>query len=105
MAETEVGIVPLAPTDFNEAKSCLKMIEYASLGVPVLASATYDNMRMHELGVGGIVKHPGQWYRRLSQLLKSEEYRTDLAGRSREAMKDHTYEKQSWRWAEAWGLK
>lgn len=105
MAELNVGIVPLADTKFNDAKSSLKMIEMAALGVPVLASATPDNLRMHKFGVGAIVKHPGQWSRSLDRILKDQDYREHLAGSSREVMADHTYEKQCWRWAQAWGLE
>lgn len=105
VAEMSLGIVPLVDTPFNRAKSCLKMIEMASVGVPALASWTPDNHRMYQAGVGGIVKHPGQWYRRLCQMMNSREYREDMAGRSREAMAAHTYEKQAGRWAAAWGLE
>lgn len=104
MQQVEIGIVPLADTPFNKAKSCLKMIEFAALGVPVVASACPDNLRMYQLGVGAIVKHPAQWFKRLTPLMESAEARADLAGKSRITMSKHTYEEQCWRWAEVWGL-
>lgn len=104
MQQLEIGIVPLADTPFNDAKSCLKMIEFAALGVPVVATANYDNTRMHNLGVGVTVKHPSHWYKRIMPLMKSAEARADLAGRGRITMSKHTYEEQCWRWAEVWGL-
>lgn len=102
MAEISVGIVPLADTKFNEAKSCLKAIEFAALGVPVISTATYDNERMRKLGVGVTVKHPSQWDRALQRMLGDRDYREQVAGRSREAIADHTYEKQCDRWWSAW---
>jgi hypothetical protein len=105
MAQTTVGIVPLADTDFNRAKSSLKMMEYASLGVPVLASPSADNVRMHEAGVGELVKKPHHWYKLLKNMVTNQGYRDDVAGRGRVAMKDYTYSNQSWRWADVWGLK
>lgn len=36
------GIVPLAPLEFNEAKSYLKGLEYASLGIPFVAAPTSE---------------------------------------------------------------
>lgn len=105
MAEIAVGIVPLADTAFNRAKSSLKMSEFAALGVPVLASPTPDNLRMKNLGVGAIVKHPHHWGRALGQMLRNKDYRENVAGKSKVIMANHTYEKQCWRWAQAWGLE
>ena len=105
MAEIQVGIVPLTDSDFNQGKSALKMMEFASLGIPVVASATYDNVRMYEAGIGNIVKHPSHWYKRLLKVVSDQGYRDDLAGKGREVMKNYTYEKNAWRWAEVWGLK
>jgi glycosyltransferase involved in cell wall biosynthesis len=36
----DVGLVPLADVDFNEAKSCIKGMEYAASGIPFIAAAT-----------------------------------------------------------------
>lgn len=102
LAELSCGIVPLVDSVFNQAKSCLKMIEFAAAGVPVVASATPDNQRMQKLGVGAVVKHPSQWSRVLNRMLKDPDYRTHVAGRSREVMAAHTYEKQCHRWWTAW---
>lgn len=104
MGEIAVGVVPLADSNFNEAKSALKMMEFAALGVPVVATATYDNCRMHAAGIGNIVKHPSHWYKRLRKLVSDQAYREDLAGKGQEVMKDYTYEKNAHRWADAWGL-
>lgn len=105
MAKFSVGIVPLADTEFNRAKSCLKMIEFAALGVPVAATATPDNERMFNQGVGRIVNHPSHWRKTLNRLVTNRDFREELAGHSREAMKRHTYEAQCERWAFAWGLE
>lgn len=105
MAQIEVGIVPLADTPFNVAKSCLKMIEFAALGVPVVATGTPDNLRMHNLGIGMSVKNPSHWFRRLNAVVKDGNLRLELAEKGRLTMSDHTYEKQCWRWADVWGLE
>lgn len=104
MAEISLGIVPLADSPFNKAKSALKMMEFASLGVPVVASATPDNQRMAAEGVGVTVGHPSHWRKTFSKLVSNPAYREDLAGRSRERMAEFTYENQCWRWGFAWGL-
>lgn len=38
MGYADIGIVPLVPCDFNEAKSWLKALEYMTQGVPVVAT-------------------------------------------------------------------
>lgn len=104
LAQLSLAIVPLDDTPFNEAKSCLKMIELAAVGVPVVATANFDNRRMFDLGVGAIVKSPGHWYRRLKAMVESAQLRADTIGRSREALAKLTYERQANQWADAWGL-
>lgn len=103
MAELSLGLVPLEDSRFNQAKSCLKMMEFASLGVPVAASSIPDNVRLHGLGIGSLVTHPSHWRKVLKSLVNNDERRRDMAGRGREAMADLTYEKQCWRWGFAWG--
>ena len=39
------------------------------------------------------------------QIVNDASYRDELTAKSRAAMEDHTYERQSWRWARAWGLE
>jgi hypothetical protein len=104
MAELSLGIVPLADTKFNAAKSALKMIEWASLGVPTLGTATPDNVRVQKLGIGAVVKHPGQWSRSLNRMIKDREYRSHVAGKGREVMSGLTYERKCHMWASAWGI-
>lgn len=102
LANLAIGIVPLARTPFNAAKSALKMAEMASVGVPCIGSPTPDNLRLHELGVGLIARNPEEWFRHLSALMESREYQRELAERGREVMAEQTYEKQCHRWWDAW---
>jgi hypothetical protein len=97
-----VAIVPLAQSPFNDAKSALKMCEAAALGVPVVASPSPDNLRMHKLGVGLIASSPNQWRRHLTRLTKSAGLRADISGRGREVMARNTYERLCGRWLTAW---
>ena len=102
VAQLEVGIVPLADTAFNRAKSALKASEMASVGVPVVMSPTPDNVRLNKLGIGLLAGSPNHWRRHLSRLIASPEARTDLAGKGREAMATQTYEARADLWADAW---
>lgn len=58
---TDVGLVPLADTKFNEAKSALKALEYSAAGARVVASATPANVEL-SIGTGiSIASTPSDW--------------------------------------------
>lgn len=97
-----VGIAPLTDTRFNQAKSWLKPLEYASLGVPCVSSPRAEYRRLHALGVGLLADNPREWYRHVSALARSESMRTELAQRGKEAVRALTIEANAWRWWEAW---
>lgn len=101
MASFDVGIVPLALSPFNEAKSWLKMLEFASLGVPAVVSPTTENTALFARGVG-VTAAPFEWRMFVHELATNAEWRSDLAAQGRAVASDLTYEKQSWRWLEAW---
>jgi glycosyltransferase involved in cell wall biosynthesis len=102
LAKMEVGVVPLAATAFNAAKSALKMGEMAAVGVPVVASPTWDNHRLHALGVGLEASNPQRWKKWLRALALNPDFRADVAGRGREVMAGLTYERHADEWWEAW---
>lgn len=102
LARIAVGMVPLAATRFNRGKSALKMAEFAAVGVPVVASATPDNRRLHGHGIGLLADSPAQWWQHLSAMAESADRRAEFAGRGREAMAQQTYEQGAELWAEAW---
>lgn len=63
LAGTDIGIVPLADTPFNEAKSSLKALEYLGVGARVIASPTPANI---ELGIDErvgleLARTPDEW--------------------------------------------
>lgn len=99
----DVGIVPLAPSVFNEGKSYLKGIEYAARGVPFVASPSAAYRSLAALGLGVLAETPDDWERELRQLMDDESLRITTAMAGREIVKEfHTYEGQGWRWVEAW---
>lgn len=98
-----VGMVPLAPTVFNTAKSRLKGIEHMAVGVPWVASPRAEYRRLHrESGCGFLADSPKEWVSHLRRLLTDEVLRKEQAEMGREFMKNQTYQAQAWRWAEAW---
>ncbi|HEY1119901.1 MAG TPA: glycosyltransferase [Acidimicrobiales bacterium] len=103
-ARLSAAVCPLVDSRFCRAKSWLKMIEAAALGVPVVASPLPEYARLHEMGVGGLADSPDEWHQALSAVLRSPSLAADVAARGREVVAEWTYERRAWRWAEAWQL-
>lgn len=101
MAQLDVGIVPLEASAFNEAKSYLKGLEFAALGVPFVASPTgpYRDLARH---AGVLARKPRDWEREVRRLIESAELRAEMAGRGREWAAGQTIEGNAHRWWEAW---
>jgi glycosyltransferase involved in cell wall biosynthesis len=68
----DIGIVPLHPSPFNEAKSNLKGLEYALSGIPFVASSTQEYRDLADIGVGRVAKNNKEWLKNLKQLLDPE---------------------------------
>lgn len=105
IASMDVGIVPLEGSLFNDGKSWLKMMEFASVGVASVGSATKENTKIAALGVGELAYYPNEWYRKVKQLLNNESYRTDIASRSKEAVeKNLLIESNVSQWIDVWDM-
>lgn len=102
VARFAVGVVPLHDNDFNQSKSWLKGLEYSALGVPFVASPTDEYRRLNKLGAGLLASKPRQWQSQLKSLLSSRELWLETREAGIEAAKELTYEKNAWKWMEAW---
>jgi glycosyltransferase involved in cell wall biosynthesis len=84
--KSDLCIVPLEYTEFNEAKSCLKFIECGARGVPVLASATADYRKVITDQANGLVAEgPADWCRHLEAAVNGT---YDLRAMGLEAQKE-----------------
>lgn len=104
IAETfDVGMVPLAPSAFNTAKSRLKGIEYMAVGIPWVSSPREEYRKLHrETGCGFLADTPKQWKQHITALLDNESLRQEQVEAGKAYMQDQTYQAQAWRWLEAW---
>ena len=98
----DVGLVPLRMSPFNQCKSYLKGLEYASLGVAFVASPTDEYRRLISLGAGELAAQKHDWSRTLSKLLTNDGYRAERIGEGLDVARELTYEKHAHNWAEAW---
>lgn len=102
VAEMSVGLVPLVDSPFNRAKSWLKGIEYAALGVPFVASPLPEYRRLSEMGAGVLAETPEEWASAVGLMLAEPEYRAALVERGRAVVERLTYEAHAERWLAAW---
>lgn len=99
----DIGIVPLELSKFNQAKSALKGLEMAALGVPFVASPTSEYLRLEAYGVGKTAKSPGDWKRHLNRWIDNTSSLERDAVSYRDRIKESfTYEANASQWLEAW---
>lgn len=97
-----IGIAPLADTKFNAAKSWLKPLELAAVGVPWVASPRAEYKRLHELGCGLLADRPDKWFKILRALHRSESFRTEQSEAGRAVAEQLRLRDHAWKWWEAW---
>jgi Glycosyl transferases group 1 len=99
-----IGVAPLVDTAFNRAKSWLKPLECAALGVPVVMSPRDEYLRIHDLGVGLIANSPREWYRQLRRLVDDPALRAELSVSGRAVVRDAglVIEQRAQDWWQAW---
>ena len=101
-ASFDVAIVPLEPTPFNDAKSWLKGLEAAALGVPFIASPTAEYRRLTALGAGQLATTRKEWVKHLQRLIRHHDYRLEMGEKARQVARNLTVENHAERWLDAW---
>jgi GT2 family glycosyltransferase/glycosyltransferase involved in cell wall biosynthesis len=84
----DIGIAALADTDFNRCKSAIKLMDYAALGLPVVASDV-PAYRAALTGSGGglLVANTGAaWFEALCRLVRDAQLRKRLAAAGAKAL-------------------
>lgn len=100
LSQLDVGIVPLLASNFNEAKSWLKGLEMAAVGVPFVASPTGPYRALFAEGAGLPAEYADDWRAKLLELISHKDMYAEVG---RTAAMSLTYERNAWRWMEAWG--
>jgi hypothetical protein len=102
VAELDVGIAPLRDTRFSRAKSWLKPLEYAALGVAFVASPLPEYAALAKMGAGILAAKPRAWEREVHRLIEDKSWRTEVAERGRRVASALTIEVHCGLWWEAW---
>lgn len=98
----DVGLAPLQPCRFNDAKSNLKGIEYAALGVPFVASPTPEYRALASQGVGLLAETPVEWKRQILRLLRDQALRDDMVVNGRVYARLNCYTTRAGEFWSAW---
>jgi glycosyltransferase involved in cell wall biosynthesis len=95
----DIAVIPLRPHTFNNSKSHLKFLEFASLGIPVVAAdcGPYSSVIQH--GVTGFkVKADHEWGKYLRMLVNDEAMRIEIGQNAKNWARDHTLEGNIHKW-------
>jgi glycosyltransferase involved in cell wall biosynthesis len=94
-----VGIAPLLYHAFNKARSDIKALEYAALGIPIIASnfGPYPHTVVHG-ETGFLVKHPHEWAKYLNLLLNDRQQHQLMSINAKVWASNRTIQGNAWRW-------
>lgn len=99
----DIGLAPLRHSEFNRSKSCIKALEYAARGIPVIATdiEPYRDFVLHGV-TGFLVRYEHEWLKYLSELAADEGLRQSMGAKAREHARAFTIE-ENWRlWEQAY---
>lgn len=94
LIDFDIGLAPMAPTVFAETKSHIRALEYAALGIPVIASdvAPYRDFVIDGV-TGFLVRRDHEWATRLRELVNDEALRTSMGQKAKEVAAEYTIQK------------
>lgn len=85
--EADIGIIPLSNTMFNKGKSPCKFVEFAAIGLPIIASNTIPYSRVIEDSKNGLLcSNEEEWYTKLNELIDNTELRKNLKMNARKTI-------------------
>lgn len=104
LLDFDIGLAPLTGSFFDASKSHIKALEYAALGIPVIASDVEAYRGFVIDGVTGfLVKTPKQWRARLRELAADANLRESMGAKAKEHARNYTIEEHWTEWAQAYG--
>lgn len=84
LQESDIGIVPVAKSAWSPWKFFFKTVQFLSVGLPVVGTATGSNLEIIEEGKNGFLAETEQdWYDKLLLLLDNAQMRSEFGARGR----------------------
>lgn len=88
--EMDVGLMPLADTEWTRGKCAFKMISYMAVGIPVIVSPVGVNSEVLRQGeVGFAAKTAGEWYDALRALFSDRELALRMGAGGRAVVEEY----------------
>jgi glycosyltransferase involved in cell wall biosynthesis len=99
----DIGVAPLADTRFNRAKSWLKPLEFAALGIPFVATNTPEySLLADALGGTAVKNKPAVWTSAVRKLLTDDGFYAEAAVAVREHARMFALSLHADAWWGAW---
>lgn len=99
----DIGLAPLVESTFNRSKSWIKALEYAALGIPVIASDREPYRPFVLDGVTGyLVRHEHEWQKRLYELVNDGDMREEMGRKAKEHAAAFTIQRGWKLWQQAY---
>jgi glycosyltransferase involved in cell wall biosynthesis len=97
IASFDIGIMPLFDTEWERGKSGFKLIQYMTLGIPVVASPIgFNNIIIIDGKNGFLAATQEEWYEKLSLLINNENIRNRIGKEGKHTTeKNYSFEKNS----------
>lgn len=90
LQQCQIGIVPVKPSVWSAWKFFFKLIQFMSLGLPVVATPTGSNLEIIKDGVNGFLAGSAdEWYERLRLLSEDADLRRAMGEAARETAETH----------------
>jgi len=94
LIDFDIGLAPLVPSVFARSKSYIKALEYAALGIPVVASDVEPYRDFVIDGVTGfLVRRDHEWSLRIRDLIHDEAMRAEMGAKAKAVAADYTIQK------------
>lgn len=104
----DIGLAPLTDDEFNHGKSHIKWMEYASIGIPCVASKVYPyympllDQKTIVDGKTGFICEDSQWYETLKKLIDDKELRERVGFQAQQyVFKELQYKDHQQLWLDA----
>jgi glycosyltransferase involved in cell wall biosynthesis len=105
LAPFDIGLAPLDDNEFNRAKSDLKFLEYARLGIPCVASKLEPYIHSIVPGVNGfLAKRERDWLKHLTALIEDAELRASIGAAAKDFAMTRIIDDHIGLWEKAYGL-
>ena len=91
LLDFDIGLAPLRSSVFTRSKSYIKALEYAALGIPVIASDVEPYRDFVVDGVTGfLIRRDHEWAQRLRDLINDADMRADMGRKAKQVAADYT---------------